>query len=186
MVLDKDEQKVFFGIYLQLIRWVNEEFRFYDDLLNRKQTAVDATKGNMVANKLFENPEWIDMYLHKNKRLSRNDRAILLEWRDYFILDAFCLIKNLKRFSIFMNTKDSQDILYGVVGITQPFSEMFPSKDLPMFLKTVLLPFKGKIISNGMFAISDKPIDSDSKEQIYSLYQKAKDNYGVKTTLHSL
>jgi hypothetical protein len=49
----------------------------------------------------------------------------------------------LKNYAVFL--ADDPPIAYGVVALTETFEEII-GPDLPMFVETVLLPFRGKII----------------------------------------
>ena len=58
----------------------------------------------------------------------------------------FFIDRILKKYAIFTgNTKG-----YGVLALTEPFQDVLGDMALPTYVKTVLLPFKGKIIYDGL------------------------------------
>jgi hypothetical protein len=48
---------------------------------------------------------------------------------------------------------DINNLLYGVIGITDSISESIPDEVLPIVVKTVLLPFKDRIIYDSIFHV---------------------------------
>jgi hypothetical protein len=75
------------------------------------------------------------------------DEGIKRKLKD-FIKDEFYLFRYLKKYAIFLDDS-SPPKAYGVLALKSDFQDMI-GPWLPVFLKAVLLPFKGLIIYDGI------------------------------------
>ncbi len=99
-------------------------------------------------------------------------------WKN-FIKDKFYVVRYLKDYAVFL-TGDSPAKAYGVRCLYSSFAEVIGS-DLPVLLETVLLPFQGKIIYDGLVAPYHIHFGSGIRQGINESYQKAKAEHGIIT-----
>jgi hypothetical protein len=70
------------------------------------------------------------------------------------------------------------DTVYAVLALYDAFEEMFHPRQLPVFVKAVLLPFKGKIIYDGLLQgynlFFGRGISSDLKETYLAAKQQGR------------
>ena len=181
MTLQPKEAKIFFKNWLGLMAFVNDKYLVVKGFGNpKKPTAVNPEKVAKIKSKLWENTSIIDEYIGSIRNLSDEDEQILKGWQNN-IIGQFTVITHLKKYSVLMN--DKQDILYGVVGISGPISEMLPSDMLPMTVRTTLIPFKEQIIYDGSLSVSNVQIDPNMKRTIKELYSEIKEKKGITSSL---
>ena len=175
-----EERKIFFKNWLGLLAFVNEKHRLIRNFGHPKKPfglkQEDITK---IKTKLWENAELIDEYIGSID-LPEEDKHILGGWKNN-IPGHFMVITHLKKYSVFMN--DKEDMLYGVIGISSPISEMLPLDMLPMMIQTTLLPFKGRIIYDSLFSVYNVHIGPNMKKNSKASYSEIKEQKGIVSTL---
>ncbi|PSB24135.1 hypothetical protein C7B82_28350 [Stenomitos frigidus ULC18] len=89
----------------------------------------------------------IDTFLKDNPQdFSSEKLAIVEQWKN-LISGDFYIERILKKYTIFIAEDDQ---VYGVWGLQNDFDEMFHPSQLPLLVRAVLLPFKDKIIYDGL------------------------------------
>ena len=66
--------------------------------------------------------------------------------------------------------------MYGVLGLFQGFDEVVPRSHLPLYIQTVLLPFKEKIVYDGLFRTYNIYFGGGIKRSLKESYMRAKQN----------
>ena len=74
-------------------------------------------------------------------------------WTRY-ISGTFLVLRHLKKYTIFLHSA-SPSSAYGVLGLTNDLEELLPKPRLPISVKTVLLPYNGVVVCDGMLSIYD-------------------------------
>src|SRR5262249_36422498 len=74
---------------------------------------------------------------------------IVRSWR-HLVHGKFYVFRQLKKYMVFLSA-DRQPIAYGVLALTQPFEELV-GPYLPVLTQTVLLPFQGRIVYDGLMS----------------------------------
>ena len=177
-----EEKDQFYRLYLGLLYWVNEKQKIVKDFAHsRHPKGVDVGKVFQIKDKMFDNPEWIDNYLCEHGiENTEEEQDIILSWRKYFIKERFYVMRHLKNYSVFMNEGNENTIrLYGVVGLTQPFSELIDKSYLPAIVQTTILPFKDQIVFDGLFEGYNIRLGSGIRGELNRLYSLAKTRYGI-------
>jgi hypothetical protein len=76
---------------------------------------------------------------------SRDELSIVNSWKN-FISGEFFIERVTRKHAIFIG----ENKVYGVLALAQPLEVVLSGQPLPVYVKTVLLPFKGKIIYDGL------------------------------------
>ena len=127
------------------------------------------------------NTDLIDSYVKENPdKLSLDELAIIESWK-HRVKGKFFLVAYLKQYAVFLMEADTE-LAFGVVALSQPF-EATVGSHLPIYLETVLLPFKGKIIYDGVIAPYNISFGRGYREGIKESYQQAKAKHGIITSL---
>ena len=182
MYLEQSDRNLFFRLYFDLLHCFNIKHkivkRFGD---GRFPKSVDSGDVFQVREKLFENPEWIDEYIQKyGGDFTEEERGIIESWRDNFIKDNFIVIRYLAKYSVFMRETEKDDTkLYGIIGLNHPFAELFDKNALPIMVKALLLPFKDKIIYDGLINAYNVRIGPNMRGRMNESYKISKEKYGV-------
>ena len=84
----------------------------------------------------------IESFVEKNPAdLPGAELDIIRSWH-HLVPGRFFIQRELKKYTVFLSTKTPYTA-FGVVALSQPFEELIGPR-LPVMVKTVLLPFKGK------------------------------------------
>jgi hypothetical protein len=136
-----------------------------------------------VRDVLYNKKEYIDQFLKTQsaEELSSEERAIISSW-NHFEMGKFFIYKHCKNHSIFLS-ESGKGKAFAVSGIFDPLEEMFPYP--PVFIATVLLPFKDRIIYDGLMMGYSIHFGYGIRNEIKNTYEKAKHNFGIVKQLPS-
>lgn len=150
MTLSEEDAKLFYRIFFRLCDDVNRRTKTVPSLHDiPDQTSLNPQDMIAIADVIFENPgKWIDLYLHSHEKDNPRERSILASWKDSIRSD-FTVYRHLKSGTVFIDMKTEN--AYLITGIISDMDEIFPSYALPLMTRTVLLPFEGKIITDGLY-----------------------------------
>jgi hypothetical protein len=154
MQLPEAEIEQFFRLYKPLLAFANNKFhitsgiKIADDI-----DGFPIQETAKVREKLYQTPEIIDDFLQKHgTEFSPEDVELIKSWKR-FVKGRFYVYRYLKKHAIFLST-DKPYKAYGVMSFYSPFDAIF-GNSLPRLTEAVLLPFKDRIVSDGMFANSN-------------------------------
>ncbi len=173
MKLSTKDADQFFNLMWSLQNYVNLKLGILPDISTlEKYQMLPSSEKISVRDALYDNIELFDSYLLDNpQEISDKELEIVKSWKQ-FIRGEFFIERLLKKYAVFIGGED----VYGVLAINNPFEEVLPYAQLPYFTKAVLLPYKGKIIYDGLlegYSISfGRGIRLDLKET----YMAAKQN----------
>lgn len=180
MNLSQEDVLRFYDVFFKLIDYTNEKYQVVPGLAKAAGAEmVDSEAITPVRNKLWENDDVINRIVTDNPLgFSDRDLALVASWKRR-IVGRFLVYKYLKRYAVFM----SDDKLYGVVGLTSPLDDLFPSFILPRFGDFVLLPFEEKITYDSLIYLSNITFGSGIRRRFSDDYRKMKAANGIITTL---
>jgi hypothetical protein len=180
--LQPEEKDLFYRLYFELLCWVNKKHKIVSDFnINPHEKGVDVGKNFQIKEKLYDNPAWFDDYLREQSaKIAKEEQEILLSWRKHLISGDFFVMRHLKKYSVFMNVGDEDSTrLYGVLGLTHPFSELIDKNSLPMIIKATILPFKGRIVFDGIFSKYSIRLGPGIRKSVNEQYSIIKTKYGI-------
>jgi len=192
--LNDQEKALFFKLYFDLLYCVNLEHKVAKgvaDGLHPK--SINVQPAIKVRDEMFANPSWIDEYLQKYcDGYTDEERDILIGWRRHFVKESFVIMKQLSRYTVFMasgkgdgedDDGDDTACLYGVVGLNHPIADIYGVDALPLMAETVILPFCGKIVYDGMVVSYRISFGAGARRSFNESYIKSKETYGIATSL---
>jgi len=179
MRLTEKEYFRFLRIHISLIHFTGINERLLSDKMSLEEfKGVDVKTKFPVREALYENPKYFDKFVKENPyNLSNEDLQVVDNFR-HFKKGKFWLLKYLKKHSIFLDG----DFAYGVLALSDPFKWFF-GNNLPKMVETVLLPFEGKIVYDGMMKSSNIIIGGNITSSLNSEYSVLKAKYGLITQL---
>lgn len=126
-----------------------------------------------VRQAMYENINLIDSFIKENPQKFSDDKlSIIAKWK-HFVAGEFYIERFLKKYAIFI----SNDRVYAVLALHDAFDEMYHRSRLPVLVKAVLLPFKGKIIYDGLLqgynVFFGRGISTELKETYLAAKQNA-------------
>ena len=173
MKVSEKDAELFFDLMWGLQCFVNQKNKINNNIKSLEEYIECSTEAKMeVRTALYSNITIIDSYVAENpQKLSVDKLEIISAWKN-FVQGDFFIERYLKRCAMFIEN----DTVYGVLGLHQNFDEIIPRYRLPMYVKAVLLPFKGKIIYDGLFEARDIFFGGGMKRDLKESYMKAKQN----------
>ena len=129
-----------------------------------------------IRDAVYEHPEFIDAFIQENPyHFSEDQLAIISGWKR-FVADDFYIERFLKKHAIFISSSHK---VYAVLGLYEAFDEMIHRSRLPFFAKAVLLPFKDKIVYDGMLQGYNMFFGRGISSNLKETYMAAKQHGGV-------
>jgi len=150
MILTPEETALYYKVYWALLAHTNRHLNIIPDITAPDEMFLLSSSEKMeVRDALYEHPDLLEGFVAKNPDdLPPDELAIVASWR-HRVGGDFYIVRYLKRYTVFMSTTEPEH-LYGVLGLNDPIEEIFGGRSLPVWVKAVLLPFKGKIIYDGL------------------------------------
>ena len=184
MQLSQSEADYFFHLFKPLLIYTNQKFHINPGM--KEPEDIEKYSFEEIARVrglLYKNLEIFDSFIQENiEKLSSEDISIIESWKG-FIQSNFFVFHYLKKYTIFLSV-DEPYKAYGVMSLYSPFEEIIGSS-LPRLVETVLLPFKDKIVSDGIFQSSNIFFGSGIRSSLKQNYEEAKTRFGIITSLTS-
>ena len=172
MKLSEKDTKLFFQLMWALQFYVNHKLKIHD--IQRIDDYADSATDQKVKVReaLYENIELIDSFVQENpQNFSSENLAIISDWKK-FNRGSFFIERLLKKYAVFIQ----EDKVYGVLGLSQSFDELPYNANVPLYVDTVLLPFKGKIVYDGLLGFRNIYFGGGIKRSLKETYMRAKQN----------
>ena len=151
MRLDPDELPLFYKLYPALLLFVNQRLGVTSTPFTPRQVAKLPTEERLkLRDALVANMDLIDAFVSENPfKLPEDELEIVRSWKD-LVAGEFYVYRCLKKYTVFLTTREPV-VAYGVLSLTDPLEDLIGHR-LPHLCKAVLLPFKGRIVYDGMLA----------------------------------
>jgi hypothetical protein len=182
MQLPPEQTARFYRIWLALLRYVNEERHLVPPFSVSETDAPLALSDEMQ----LRNALWVDDTLRERfmalnpADLPASDLAVVASWQ-YRRAGSFSIVRSLKNYTVFLSEEEPQQA-YGVLGLSHPIEEMLPVP-LPTYVQTVLLPFEGQIIYDGLLQSYAVVLGPGIRARLKQEYRNAREREGIITTL---
>lgn len=184
MKLCKEDADLFFRLMWELQFFVKEQLGMLPevrDIASYREGCSFEEKAQ-VRDALYDNPQLIKKFVQENPSgLTAEELAIVSGWQQ-FVRGEFFIERMLKKYAIFIPGSDDKRV-YGVLGLYQSLDEIIHPSQLPLALKAVLLPFKGKIIYDGLFNAYNVYFGSNYTADLKERYLVAKQNNRIVESL---
>jgi hypothetical protein len=173
MKLSEKDAKLFFYLMWGLQYFVNQKHKIHPNIKSLKGYVECSTQEKLeVRTALYSDIKIIDSFIQENpQKLSIESLDIISKWK-HFVKGNFHIERYLKRCAIFIENDD----VYEVLGLHQGFNELIHRSRLPLYVQTVLLPFQGKIIYDGLFQAHNIYFGGGIKHRLKESYMTAKQN----------
>jgi hypothetical protein len=181
MNLPQKDADLFYKLMWGLQFFVNQQLNILPEISSLKgYIALPSQNKVEVRDHLWAKASIIDDYVSQNPDgLPADDLAIISKWKG-FVGGTFQIFRHLKNHTIFISEKSS---VYAVLSLYDFFRDMFPGQPLPINVNAVLLPFKGKIVYDGMLKMYPVFWGKNLRSELNDTYMRAKQNGRVITTL---
>lgn len=182
MKLTAGDVELFYSLHRALLVFLNQRVGVMQGVSTIEEfIELSVESKNELRAALYEHPETIDAFVDENPfRFSADDLAIVRGWK-HFLKGEFYLYQYLKKYAIFLDA-GTPPKAYGVVALISEFQEML-GPEHPIYLKAMLLPFKGQIIYDGVLFPYPVFFGPGYRRDLKETYQEAKARFGIITSL---
>ena len=181
MKLTVKDAELYFRLMLGLYAYISRQLKIIAGVESSEEyISLVKQKAMAVRNALWENPHLIDSFVEENPDgLSVDDLDIVRKW-NRFVSGTFSIERYMKKYAIFIG-EDTK--VYGVLGLYDSMEDLHPRSNLPIMTEAVLLPFKGKIVYDGVLNYYNITFGGGVKSSLREQYMAAKQNDKIITTL---
>jgi hypothetical protein len=182
MCLPTEQVDRFFRIFLGLLSFANQKLRVVPSLPTKPpEREVDWEATMKVRDALWEHEELLDDFVAQNPaQLPPQDLDIAKSWK-YRVEGRFVIFKELKKYAIFIAQGGMLDV-FAVHCLTGSFEEISADNPIPL-VSTVLLPFDGVIVADGLFDAYNIPYAPEIRADLKAIYDDASERGEIITSL---
>lgn len=183
MLLEPQDVELFFRLHRTLMFFVNQRLKVIPDKLGTPEefAALSPEVRLKVCDALNANLGLIQSFVDENPaHLADDQLEIVRSWR-HLVNGKFYVFRELKKHTVFLSAT-SPAIAYGVLALSQPFEDLI-GPDLPVLTQTVLLPFKGKIVYDGLMSRYNISFGRGIRRGLNESFKEAKARHGIVTSL---
>ncbi len=183
MLLEPQDVELFFRLHRTLMFFVNQRLKVIPDKLATPDefAALSPEVRLKVRDALNANLDLIESFVDENPaHLSDDELDIVRSWQ-HLVTGRFYVFRELKKYTVFLSTTNPA-IAYGVLALSQPFEELI-GPYLPVLTQTVLLPFKGVIVYDGLMSSYNISFGPGIRRHLNENFKEAKARHGIVTSL---
>lgn len=180
MKLERADAELFYQLWFSLMQFANKKHHIRPKLgaLALGQN-IDVNDAKAVADYIWSHTEIIDAYLSATK-LPEEHAQIVAGWK-HRRQGEYILERHLKKGSVFICTEDFS--VYMVQGLFSTWEEVLKGFPVPTIIETVLLPFRGSIITDGLIKHTCIRFGKSMREDVKAVYMDAKRNHEIQFSL---
>ncbi|MDA8218651.1 MAG: hypothetical protein M0Z94_13650 [Dehalococcoidales bacterium] len=173
---------LFIRLHVVLLVYVNRKLGLVPGVDSEEAFRASSLEDKLkIRDALYADPQVIDSFIAENPaRIPPDELALVATWKQA-VAGKFYIFRYLKRYTVFLNDKEPPKA-YGVLGITDEIEHMF-RQDPPIMVTTVLLPWRDKIIYDGLVQSYNVYFGAGIRGSLNQTYQKIKATTGIIETL---
>lgn len=182
MKLTPHEADLFYKLHTALLCYVNRELQLGLDIEDPEDVLFSPLDEiNTIRQALYADLGLIERFAKANPyHLLPEELDIVRSWM-HLRQGSFYIFRYLKRYTVFLDDGDPPRA-YGVLGLRSDFDEIV-GPTLPRLVEAVLLPFRGKIVFDGLLSGYNIFFGSGIKSRLKVTYRSAKEREGIITDL---
>ena len=142
--IDEEDARMFFKLRNFLFDYTNKKYNInceLEDLTDINDSQPEEVQ--QIREKLWSDKNIIKEYIKENpNNISKEIIQELENWNEKKINSRFVLYKYEEKYTVLLGKEN----IYYVKGLRDAIKNLIPENKLPLFVETVLLPFKGQII----------------------------------------
>lgn len=182
MLLSREDVELFFKLHCALMQFVMVRIQGAPVLASAAAyRSLSPDRRQEVAQAFLGRLDLIDAFIAANPAgLSGEELGIVSSWR-HLVSGRFVALRQLKQYLVLLSG-DESPTAYGVTGLADPIERVI-GKPLPALIETVLLPFRGKIIYDGLVSSYNLTFGPGFRTGFEDSFRVAKANRGIVTSL---
>ena len=180
MILERKDTDLFYSLWFPLLNFANSRYQICPEIgAIEFGKSVDMRYAKTIANYIWEHTEVIDEYLTE-AALPAEHCEIVTGWKKCRP-GKYILERHLKKGSVFISADTAE--VYMVLGLYSTWEEVLCGRPLPVLLETVLLPFRDKIITDGLVVSRNIVFGRGAAADFKDAYIDAKKNRKIHFSL---
>lgn len=128
--------------------------------------------------RLYDDPSFFDRYADRIEGSVPDQWLEDLRGFKQFVRDSFFVMKYYKKYTVLMGNEQ----LYGVLGPTQSIEAIIPKWALPCMVETILVPFRGQYVYDGLLATSNVSFGRGMSASLNNDFKRLKAINGIITS----
>ena len=183
MLLELEDVKRFLRLQSSLLHFVNERLQVLPDEFNPKEhfSSHPPELRQEVHDAFIEHTELIQVFVDENPaQLGADDLEIVHSWR-HLVVGRFFVLRKMAKHTVFLSVTQPV-VAYGVLALVEPFEDLL-GPHLPVLAETVLLPFEGKIVYDGLMFLHNISFGPGARRNLNEDLKEAKARHGIVTSL---
>jgi hypothetical protein len=183
MLLTPQDVELFFKLHRALMFFVNQRLPVIpDDLASPDEFAALSPEARLKVRDAFLNhSDLLQSFVDENPADLPDDELDIIRSWQHLVHGKFYVFRELKKYTVFLST-DKQPVAYGVLALSQPFEELV-GPHLPVLTQTVLLPFQGMIVYDGLLNTYRISFGRGIRRSLNENFKEAKARQGIVTSL---
>jgi hypothetical protein len=183
MVLEPKNAALFYKLHSALMFFVNQRCPVISVHLTAPEDFANQSPQDRVKlrDALLANLDLIESFVVENPaRLEPDELDIVRSW-GHLVVGKFIVLRYLSKVTVFLSTTEPA-IAYGVLALSDPFDSMI-GPALPIMTQTVLLPFMGGIVYDGIMTSYNVSFGPGMRRSMNESFKEAKARHGIITSL---
>jgi hypothetical protein len=183
MNVSTEDADLFFRLMWPLQFYVKQRLQLLPHLNTLEAYRSAAAEEKLSArNALYANLNLLDDFVAENSAgFSADELAIIKSWRR-LVQGNFYIERFLRSGAIFIGGENSSQV-YSVLGLYDDIKDIFYASPLPIYVQAVLLPFKGRIVYDGLLSAYRVYFGSGIRGDLKETYMAAKQKGRIVETL---
>jgi hypothetical protein len=181
--LSQADAGLYFRLMWALQSYVNARLGLLPGIKSAAQYAAVGTDDKLkVREALWQHSDLLEAFVGNNPAgLSPEELRIVQGWQQR-VMGDFYVLRFLKRYAVFLSA-DKAGRLFGVLGLYDRLEDVLGHHPLPIMVEAVLLPFKGRIIYDGLLSPYAITFGPGIRGDLNEIYQRARQQDSIVESL---
>ena len=168
--IDEEDARIFFTLRNFLFDYTNKKYNINSELEDfRDINNSQPEEVQQIREKLWSDKNIIKEYIKENSNnIDKETIQELENWNEKNINSKFILYKYEEKYTVLLGEEN----IYYVKGLKDTIKNIIPENKVPIFIETVLLPFKGQIIYDSYIIKYDISFGKGLKETFDKQYKE--------------
>lgn len=183
MLLPLHELELLFKLHRTFMFFVNQRLQVLPDKIAspEKFSSLSPELRLKVRDAFLAHTDLVQAFVDENPaNLSTDELDIVRSWQ-HLVHGTFYILREMAKYTAFLST-DKPPVAYGVLALSDPF-DLLIGRPLPVMVQTVLLPFKGKIVYDGLMTSRNISFGPGIRRSFNESFKEAKARHGIVTSL---
>jgi hypothetical protein len=179
MNLSTEDTKLFYKLHWSLLAYANQHLKIMPPVASFEEVGKRPIEQvAQLRNALHDNLDLLERFLAENPAgFSPQELAIVASWR-HCVRGDFYILRFLKPYAVFLSGKEPLH-LYGVLGLFDPIEKVTQGAPLPVLVKATLLPFRERIIYDGIMSFYSIFFGGGIRGDLNETYSRLKEREGI-------